>query len=97
MATEAGRRTRLDPSVFRLPAEKIREGHYTDAYFNFTRTLLEESGRRRSGRCRSSRKARLGAGRDRRGDAVLKLCAGDWDALEVRASTRATRSPRWRP
>ena len=40
MATEAGRRTRLDPGVFRLPAERIASGYYTDAYFNFTRRLL---------------------------------------------------------
>ncbi len=46
MTTEAGARTRLDPAVFRLPVEKIREGHYTDAYFNFTRQLLVESGHR---------------------------------------------------
>ena len=28
---------RLDPSVFDLPVEKMREGYYTDAYFNHTR------------------------------------------------------------
>ncbi|MDQ4041973.1 MAG: quinolinate phosphoribosyl transferase [Actinomycetota bacterium] len=38
-------RTRLDPDVFRLPVEKIRDGYYTDAYFNFTRELLEAEGR----------------------------------------------------
>src|SRR3712207_727039 len=43
MATEAYR-TRLDPAVFRLPVDKIREGYYTDAYFNFTKQLLEEQG-----------------------------------------------------
>jgi nicotinate phosphoribosyltransferase len=36
---------RLDPDVFRLPVDKIREGYYTDAYFNFTKELLEEQGR----------------------------------------------------
>ena len=97
MATEAGRRTRLDPSVFRLPAEKIREGHYTDAYFNFTRTLLEESGRRRRVTMQVFQKHDSVLGGIDEAIAVLKLCAGDWDALEVRACTRATRSPRWRP
>jgi nicotinate phosphoribosyltransferase len=43
MATEAYR-TRLDPSVFRLPVERIREGYYSDAYFNYTKQLLEERG-----------------------------------------------------
>jgi nicotinate phosphoribosyltransferase len=41
MAVEA--RERLDPSVFRLPVEKIREGYYSDAYFNSTKGLLEAS------------------------------------------------------
>ena len=36
-----GGATRLDPDVFRLPVEKIRDGYYTDAYFNFTKELLE--------------------------------------------------------
>ena len=39
-------RDRLDPSVFRLPVDKIRSGYYTDAYFNFTQELLEAEGRR---------------------------------------------------
>jgi nicotinate phosphoribosyltransferase len=43
MATRA--RTRLSPEVFRLPVERIREGYYSDAYFNFAKELLEEEGR----------------------------------------------------
>src|SRR5687767_10688851 len=34
-------RQRLAPSTFRLPVEKIRDGYYSDAYFNHTKTLLE--------------------------------------------------------
>ena len=34
-------RVRLPPSVFRLPVEKIRDGYYSDAYFNLTKQLLE--------------------------------------------------------
>ena len=33
--------SRLSPSVFRLPGEKIRDGYYSDAYFNYTKELLE--------------------------------------------------------
>jgi nicotinate phosphoribosyltransferase len=36
-----GERERLAPSVFRLPVEKIRDGYYSDAYFNYTKALLE--------------------------------------------------------
>ncbi len=35
-----GRRERLDPGVFRLPVLKIRQGYYSDAYFNHTLTVL---------------------------------------------------------
>ena len=45
MATQAGRTTRLDPSVFRLPVERIRAGYYTDAYFNLAKDLLEAEDR----------------------------------------------------
>jgi nicotinate phosphoribosyltransferase len=35
------RRERLPVSVFRLPVERIRSGYYSDAYFNYTKELLE--------------------------------------------------------
>jgi nicotinate phosphoribosyltransferase len=35
-------RERLAPSTFRLPVEKIRDGYYSDAYFNHTKALLEQ-------------------------------------------------------
>jgi nicotinate phosphoribosyltransferase len=34
-------RSRLSPAVFRLPLEKIRDGYYSDAYFNYAKELLE--------------------------------------------------------
>jgi nicotinate phosphoribosyltransferase len=37
-------RVRMAPSVFRLPVEKLREGYYSDAYFNLTKSLLEADG-----------------------------------------------------
>jgi nicotinate phosphoribosyltransferase len=38
-------RQRLAPSTFRLPVEKIRDGYYSDAYFNHSKTLLEADNR----------------------------------------------------
>src|SRR3954451_4101816 len=32
---------RLDPDTFKLPVGAIRSGYYSDAYFNFTKELLE--------------------------------------------------------
>ena len=41
MATEQRTRpNRLPPEIFDLPVEKMREGYYTDAYFNHTRETL---------------------------------------------------------
>ncbi len=36
---------RLPPEIFDLPVEKMREGYYTDAYFNHTRDALLADGR----------------------------------------------------
>jgi nicotinate phosphoribosyltransferase len=38
-------RERLAPSTFRLPVTKLRDGYYSDAYFNHTKSLLEAEGR----------------------------------------------------
>jgi len=87
-------RTRLDPSVFRLPVERIREGYYSDAYFNYTKQLLEERGHCPAVTMQVFQKAGTVLGGIDEAIAVLKLCAGrhvdggwvdGWDALEVNA------------
>jgi nicotinate phosphoribosyltransferase len=35
---------RLDPAIFRLPVERIRQGYYSDAYFVYTKAVLEAEG-----------------------------------------------------
>jgi nicotinate phosphoribosyltransferase len=85
MATEAGRRTRLDPAVFRLPVERIRAGYYSDAYFNFTRQLLKERGDHPRVTMQVFQKHRSLLGGIDEAVAILKLCSDDWDALEVHA------------
>jgi nicotinate phosphoribosyltransferase len=37
-------RTRLDAEVFALPVDRLREGYYTDAYFNGAKRVLESKG-----------------------------------------------------
>jgi nicotinate phosphoribosyltransferase len=37
-------RTRLSPETFRLPVERMRDGYYSDAYFVYTKELLEQDG-----------------------------------------------------
>src|SRR3954470_17688995 len=87
-------RTRLDPSVFRMPVERIREGYYSDAYFNYTKQLLEERGHCPTVTMQVFQKAGTVLGGIDEAIAVLKLCAGrhvdggwvdGWDALEVNA------------
>jgi nicotinate phosphoribosyltransferase len=79
------RPTRLPPEIFDLPVEKMREGYYTDAYFNRTREMLLADGRhpRVVMQVFQRREAVLG-GMDE-AIAILKLCSDDWDALNVHA------------
>jgi nicotinate phosphoribosyltransferase len=94
MATEARSRTRLDPDVFRLPVERIREGYYTDAYFNFTKQLLDERGRCPSVTMQVFQKHDSVLGGIDEAIAVLKQCSGrpadggwdpGWERLDVQA------------
>lgn len=77
------RAERLDPSVFDLPVEKMREGYYTDAYFNHTRSALLEDGRRPRALMQVFQRRRAMLGGMDEAIAILKLCSHDWDALEV--------------
>jgi len=46
MATQTEqRKRRLPPEIFDLPVEKMREGYYTDVYFNFARETLRADGK----------------------------------------------------
>ena len=85
MATETTRKGRLPPEIFDLPVEKMREGYYTDVYFNQAREVLLRDGRhpRIVMQVFQKRSAVLG-GMDE-AIAVLKLCSHDWDSLTVHA------------
>jgi nicotinate phosphoribosyltransferase len=78
-------RERLDPSVFRLPVDRIRDGYYSDAYFNFTRQLLRERDQHPRVTMQVFQKNRSVLGGIDEAVAVLKLCSDDWDGLDVRA------------
>src|SRR5215204_2346413 len=78
-------RERLSPDVFRLPVERIRSGYYSDAYFNFTRELLLERGQHPRVTMQVFQKRQSVLGGVDEAIAVLKLCSGDWDGLEVQA------------
>jgi nicotinate phosphoribosyltransferase len=99
-------RARLDPAVFRMPIERIRNGYYSDAYFNLTKELLEaENLHPRVTMQVFQRKRSLLGGIDE-AVAILKQCSGragpdgwvdGWDALEVLALYEGDAIEPWEP
>ena|SRR5437764_210259 len=103
MSTEVS--TRLDPEIFRLPVERIREGYYSDAYFVHTKSLLEAEGHHPRVTMQVFQKRESLLGGIDEAIAVLKLCSGrpgedghwipGWEELEVNALHEGERiSPR---
>jgi nicotinate phosphoribosyltransferase len=83
--SEGRARERLAPEVFELPVAAIRDGFYTDAYFNHARsTLLADDMRPRILMQVFQRNEAVLGGVDE-AIAILKLCSHDWRELEVRA------------
>src|SRR5919204_1304003 len=88
-------RERLAPEVFRLPVEKIREGYYSDAYFNYAKELLEADDRHPRVVMQVFQKHDSALGGIDEAIAVLKQCSGHagpdgewvggWSQLEVEA------------
>jgi nicotinate phosphoribosyltransferase len=83
LATETERR--LPPEIFELPVEKMREGYYTDAYFNHARSTLLDDGRRPHVLMQVFQKKDAWLGGMAEAIAILKLASHDWDALTVHA------------
>jgi nicotinate phosphoribosyltransferase len=87
-------RERLDPEVFRMPVERIRSGYYSDAYFNYTKELLEAEERHPRVTMQVFQRGHSVLGGIDEAVAVVKKCSGrqgangwidGWDGLEVRA------------
>ena len=86
MAVETDRRRkRLPPEIFDLPVEKMREGYYTDVYFNFARETLVADGRHPRVVMQVFQKQQAVLGGMDEAIAILKLCSHDWEALTVHA------------
>ncbi len=81
----ASPRKRLDPQVFDLPVEKIRDGYYTDAYFNHARSALLANGRNPRVLMQVFQKKHAILGGMDEAIAILRLCSDRWNDLEVRA------------
>ncbi len=85
MKLQEATRRRLPPEIFELPVEKMREGYYTDAYFNHARATLLEDGRRPRVVMQVFQKRDAFLGGIDEAIAILKLCSHDWDELTVHA------------
>jgi nicotinate phosphoribosyltransferase len=92
MPTEVS--ARLDPAIFRLPVDRIRDGYYSDAYFVYTKTLLETEGEHPHVTLQVFQKEDSILGGIDEAIAILKTCAGrtvegawesSWDQLAVHA------------
>jgi nicotinate phosphoribosyltransferase len=87
--------SRLDPSVFRLPVDRIRDGYYSDAYFTLTKQLLEAEDRHPHVTMQVFQKKHAVLGGVDEAVAVLRQCSGrhtaegawipGFDELEVHA------------
>ena len=80
-----GRKQRLDPEIFHLPVEKMREGYYSDKYFVRARDLLRKDKHRPRVTMQVFGKSHAYLGGIDEAIAILKLCAEQWDELVVHA------------
>ncbi len=79
---------RLDPSIFQLPVEKMRDGYYTDKYFLYARDVLLAEGHRHTVTMQVFQKKRAYLGGVDEAIAILKLCLTEgfsWRDIEVHA------------
>lgn len=79
------RRKRLDPDIFHLPVDKMREGYYSDKYFVRARDLLRKDKHRPRVTMQVFGKSHAYLGGIDEAIAILKLCAERWDELVVHA------------
>ncbi len=79
------KRKRLDPSIFQLPVEKMREGYYSDKYFVRAREVLVADRHRPRVLMQVFGKRHAFLGGVDEAIAILKLCSQSWEDLEVHA------------
>ena len=89
------RRKRIDPALFELPVDRIREGLYSDVYFNRSREALRASGRSARVTWQVSAKRGGWLGGIDEAVALLKLCSDDYALLDVHALYEGDRVESW--
>jgi nicotinate phosphoribosyltransferase len=79
------RRPRLDPEIFHLPVERMREGYYSDKYFVRAREILTADGYHPRVTMQVFGKHAAFLGGMDEAIAILKLCSFEWQDLTVSA------------
>jgi nicotinate phosphoribosyltransferase len=79
------RKQRLDPGIFHLPVDKMREGYYSDKYFVRARDVLRRDQHRPRVTMQVFGKTHAYLGGIDEAIAILKLCSERWDDLVVHA------------
>lgn len=99
-------RRRLAPETFALPIDKMRGGYYSDAYFTFSREVLDYDGHRPRVLMQVFQRDHSVLGGIDEALAILRLCAGRevggewasaWDELRVRALFDGDLIEPWEP
>ena len=89
------RRKRVDPALFQLPVEQLREGLYSDTQLRWTRDVLRASERPPCVTLQfSSKQPGYVCGIDE-AVAVLRTCVDDWSAVAVHALFDGDRVESW--
>lgn len=91
---------RLDPSIFQLPVQRMREGYYSDKYFLYTRDVLIADGSDVEVTMQVFQKKEAWLGGIDEAIAILKLCLTEgyaWSDLDVRALWDGDRIEPWEP
>jgi nicotinate phosphoribosyltransferase len=87
-------RSRLTPAIFQLPVEKMRDGYYSDVYFNRAKEILIADGYAPHVRMQIFQRSHSYLGGIDEAIAILRLCSGRaengdwrdaWQALTVKA------------
>ena len=77
------RRARLDPAIFHLPVERMREGYYSDKYFVRAREILVADRFHPRVTMQVFGKAHAFLGGSDEAIAILRLCSLEWCDIEV--------------
>jgi nicotinate phosphoribosyltransferase len=89
------RRKRLDPAVFNLPVDKMRQGYYSDKYFVRAREILRADRHSPTVTMQVFGKTQAFLGGMDEAIAILKLCSEDWNSLIIHALYDGDRIEPW--